>query len=475
MRLKTLIAFLQIVNATILMFQVDFARAAEGDIDVSLLAELKQSVQRTNNLPALINAISNNDLNTLALARDQVGKIDHFYNVRIDSIGKIKITNQKSTGRCWLFTGLNVLRLNVIKQYALDNFEFSETYCYFYDQLEKANLFLEGIIDTRGLDISDRRVEWLFRNPIGDGGVWNMAIALVEKYGVIPKDVMPETYHSENTASMSRLLRSRLRQGGLSIRTLSLQTKSMSRLREEKVKILADVYKILAVSLGQPPETFVWRYRDKKNEIHESPRMTPLQFAADVLPVSSFDQVMLMNDPSRDYYELYEIEFDRNIHGKSNWTYINLPVNVMKEYAKQSLIDGQAMYFSCDVGKQLNSADGILSVQNYDYESMYDIDLNMTKKERIQTFDSGSSHAMTLVAVDTAADGTIKKWLLENSWGADKGHEGYLTMTDSWFDEYMFRLVVNKAYIPDDVLKILEQKPVKLHPWDPMYLPYEDQ
>ncbi|MBN1153707.1 C1 family peptidase [candidate division KSB1 bacterium] len=454
---------------------VNSAYAQEGDISHSMLSQLKLAVKKSKNFDALKNAVSNNDLQTLALVRDQVGKIDHFYNVTIDSIGKIKITNQKSSGRCWLFTALNVLRLDVIKKYELDSFEFSETFCFFYDQLEKSNLFLEGVIDTRNLNFDDRRVEWLFRHPIGDGGVWNMAVALIEKYGVVPNEAMPETYHSENTSSMSRLLRTRLRQGGLKIRNMAQERKSITALREEKLNTLSDVYKILIASLGEPPDMLIWRYKDRKDQIHEWSPMTPLAFANQVIAGSLQDQVMLMNDPSREYYTLYEIEFDRNVHGQPNWTYINLPVNLLKEYAKKSLVDGYAMYFSCDVGKQLNRDEGILSTVNYDYESIYDIELTMNKEERIQTFDSGSSHAMTLVAVDTTASGATEKWRLENSWGAEKGHNGYLTMTDCWFDEYMFRLVVRKDYMPENVLKILEQKPIKLHPWDPMYLPFEDQ
>jgi len=459
----------------VLFLHTNVMSQSEGDISSKMLNDFKSVLMNDKDLKPIMNAVSNNELNAIALNRDAVGRIDHYFNVRIDSVDKIVITNQKSSGRCWLFTGLNVLRLEVVKKYKLDNFEFSETYSFFYDQLEKANLFLEGVIDSRNLDMDDRKVEWLFKHPVGDGGVWNMAVALIEKYGLIPKNAMPETYHSENTRSMSRLIRSRLRKGGIKLRKMAKDRKSITELREEKTRILEDVYKVLALSLGTPPDTFVWRYRDKENNIQQSKIMTPLQFAAEVIDGSLQNYVMLMNDPSREYYKLYEIEYDRNMQGEPNWTYINLPTEKLKKYARNSLINNHAMYFSCDVGKQLNRDEGILSLENYDYQAAYGIDLGMSKTERIQTFDSGSSHAMTLVGVDTTKSGATDKWLLENSWGPEKGHKGYLTMTDSWFDAYMFRLVVKKEYIPDDILKILDQKPVKLRPWDPMFIPYEDQ
>ena len=444
----------------------------EGCITSEMLQKIQADSQKLESSKALINAVTNNDIKKLALNREHLGRIDHHFAVKIETKG---ITDQKSSGRCWLFTGLNVLRPKVIQKYNLKNFEFSENYCFFWDQLEKANLFLEGIIETRSRKIDDRKVEWLFKHPISDGGVWNMVVALVEKYGVVPKEAMSESQQSENTRTMNRLLRRKLREDGLVLRQMHKQKKAVRELRGAKNDMLGEIYHMLCIHLGVPPKEFTWRYEDKDGNLSEARTFTPQEFYREIVGVNLLDYVMLMNDPTRDYYKLYEIEYDRNMVDKPNWTYVNLPTEELKEFAKSSILNGEAMYFSCDVGKQLNRDEGFLSLENYDYGSIYGVQFGMSKKERILTFDSGSSHGMALVGVDTLENGKSTKWLLENSWGKDAGHDGYLTMTDAWFDEYMFRLVVLKEFVTPEVLAVLDQKPIKLKPWDPMYLPFEDR
>jgi len=415
---------------------------------------------------AILNAVSNTNVRNLIVNRSRVGKLDHHFAVKLDIKG---ITNQYSTGRCWLFTSLNVLRQQVRKQFNLSEFEFSQNYTFFFDQLEKANLFLEGVINSRKQELDSRRVEWLFKGTIGDGGIWNMMTRLTEKYGLVPKSVMPETYHSKSTAFMRKILKLKLREQGLQLRKMYSDGRSVKDMRKEKAAMLSDIYQILVVHLGVPPVEFSWRYKDKDGKISDRKNWTPLEFYKAVIAVDFADYIMLMNDPSRDFYKLYEIDYDRNMVDGPNWKYLNLPNNELKKFAKNSLLDGEAMYFSCDVGKQLDRKGGILDVEQYDYESLYGMKFGMNKKERIQSFASGSSHGMALVGMDTTANGTVTKWLLENSWGSSAGHKGYLTMTDRWFDEYGFRLVVLKKYITADVLKILKQKPILLKPWDHMF------
>jgi bleomycin hydrolase len=454
-------------------FQILFAQDIhEGTITPEMLLQIQSSDLRLDASKALMNAVTNNEIQKLALNREHLGWVDHHFAVKIETEG---ITDQKSSGRCWLFTGLNVLRPKVIQKYELKSFEFSENYCFFWDQLEKANLFLEGIIETRDREIDDRKVEWLFKHPISDGGVWNMVVALVEKYGLVPKEAMPESQHSENTRMMNRLLRRKLREDGLILRRMHEQKKKVEALRGEKTEMLGEIYRMLCIHLGVPPKAFTWRYEDADGNVSEAKRFTPLEFYREIVGLNLQEYVMMMDDPTRDYYRLYEIEYDRNMVDQPNWTYVNLPAKELKAFAKASILDGEAMYFSCDVGKQLNRDEGVLSLENYDYESIYGVKFGMPKKDRILTFESGSSHGMALVGVDTSTTGEPVKWLLENSWGSESGHDGYLTMTDAWFDEYMFRLVVHKRFVSPEALAVLEQKPIMLEPWDPMYLPFEDK
>jgi len=317
--------------------------------------------------------------------------------------------------------------------------------------------------------MDDKKVEWLFKNPIGDGGQWTGVVDIIGKYGVVPADVFSESFNSENTRWMSRLIRRKLKENGLKLRDMAANGYKEKELRTVKRNMLNEVYQILAISMGEPPTEFEWRYKDKDGKLSESKVYTPVSFYEEFIGASLGDYIMFMNDPSREYGKLYEIEYDRHTYEGGNWKYINLETDKIKEFAKQSIIGNDAMYFSCDVGKQLNKDKGTLDVNNYNYEALFDMEFSMTKKERIQTFESGSTHGMALMAVDIQ-EGKPVKWLLENSWG-DSGFEGHLLMTDEWFDEYMFRLVIHKKYIDSETLGILEQEAIQLPPWDPMFSP----
>jgi len=443
---------------------VAFGANNNGAISEKDLVKIQESFEMDKYTKAMQNAVSNGTIKTLALNREEMGKIDHHFAHKIKTPG---ITNQKSSGRCWLFTSLNVLRPQIVEKYNLDDFNFSENYLFFWDQFEKANLFLENIIQTKDKDIDHRRVQWLFRHPIGDGGVWSMMPGIAEKYGVVPEQAMMESHNSENTSWMRRLLRRKLREQGLQLR--DMKDKSDKYLHKKKVEMLSDIYRILAISLGTPPREFTWRYVAKDDSVITSKKYTPQEFFTEVIDDDLFSYVMLMDDPTRDYSKLYEIEYDRNRYDGQNWIFINLPVNEIKQYAKESILSDEPMYFSCDVGKQLNNDDGILALNQYDFESVFGMAFAMDKKERILSYESGSYHGMALIGVDTTETGETSKWLLENSWGADSGYKGFLIMTDDWFDEYMFRLVVKREFLPEKVLNILDDKPILLPPWDRMY------
>ncbi len=439
-----------------------------GGISSEMLNDIKKSYIN-HKIDGIGNAISNNEIKKLAFNRKNVNANDIYFSNRIKSKG---ITDQKSSGRCWLFCSLNVIRNKVITKNSLGEFQFSQNYAFFWDQLEKANLFLQNIIENKDKPMDDKKVEWLFKNPIGDGGQWTGLVNITQKYGLVPSDIMPETKNSESTNVMSSILANKLREDGLMLRDLSTKGAKGDALQKQKTEMLGEIYKILVYCLGEPPTEFTWRYKDASGKISEPKKYTPVSFFKEFVNINLGDYVMLMNDPSRPFYKLYEVEYDRHTFDGDNWKYINLPIDVIKEISKNSILDSNALYFSCDVGKQLFSEKGILDVNNYDYDNLFGIKFGMDKKQRIQTFESGSSHGMTLIAVDLDKDNKPIKWLLENSWG-NAGFEGHLIMTDKWFEEYMFRLVVNKKYVPAEVLKVLEQKAILLPPWDPMFQPEE--
>ena len=441
------------------------AQAQQGGITQDMLNQIKSSYKHTPADKAIYNAMAETSIAVLAKNHENLANFDTNFTNKVVSHG---ITDQQQSGRCWLFTGLNVLRAQMMAKYGLDEMEFSQNYCFFYDQLEKANLFLQGIIDTREKPMDDKMVEWLFRNPISDGGQFTGISDVIGKYGVVPSSVMPETYSSENTSQIARLVGLKLREFGLQLRDEAAKGVKVSALEAKKTEMLSTVYRMLALAFGEPVERFTWTMNGETKEY------TPQSFYQEYLGNDlTNNYVMLMNDPSREYYKCYEIDFDRHVYDGKNWTYVNLPVEDIKAMAIESIKDSTMMYFSCDVAKFLDSKRGTLDLKNFDYESLMGTTFGMNKKQRVQTFASGSSHAMTLMAVDLDKDGKPKKWMVENSWGAEAGYKGHLIMTDEWFDEYMFRLVVEKKYVQEKVLNILKQKPIRLPAWDPMFAPEE--
>ncbi|EJW95112.1 aminopeptidase C [gut metagenome] len=441
--------------------------AQEGGISSTMLEEIRQSYQATLTDKALRNAISNNDIRKLALNQENRKGLDTQFSIRVNTKG---ITNQQSSGRCWLFTGLNVMRSKAIAKYNLPAFEFSQVYSFFFDQLEKSNLFLQGVIDTGKKPMNDQMVEWLFKHPLSDGGTFTGVADIVTKYGLVPAEAMPETFSSENTSRMANLITLQLKEFGLRLRKLIAEGAKPATLEKEKTAMLGTVYRMLVLNLGVPPTEFDFVRKDaggKRVEVEHHTPFTFLEKYGDTKLLTNY--VMLMNDPTREYYKTYEIDYDRHRYDGKNWTYVNLPMEDIKEMAIASLKDSTMMYFSCDVGKQLDSKRGLLDVNNYDYGSLMGVKFGMNKEERIRTFASGSSHAMTLVAVDLDSAGKPAKWLVENSWGADSGWQGHLIMTDEWFNEYMFRLVVETKYVPEKVMKLFQQKPIRLPAWDPMF------
>ena len=444
------------------------AQKENGGISAEMLTQIRTGQTNSQAEKAARNALAQNSISELATNADNLAMIDTHFSHRVRTKG---ITDQHQSGRCWLFTGLNVLRAKMISDLDLPSLEFSQNYLFVYDQLEKSNLFLQAVIDTKHLAMEDRKVEWLFKNPLNDGGQFTGVSNLVMKYGVVPAEVMPENYQSNNTAQVGNLLKLKLREFGLKLREQKDRRSTVAL----KTEMLKEIYSMLVRAYGVPPTEFEWTRHDKDGNPIETKRYTPQSFYKEYFSDIDLEKnfVMVMNDPTREYHKVYEIEYDRHVYDGNNWLYLNLPIEEVKALAIASIKDNTAMYFSCDVGKYLLSKKGTLDINNFDYESLMGVEFPMNKEERVRTFASGSSHAMTLIAVDLDDEGNPKKWMVENSWGANSGWKGNLIMTDEWFEEYMFRVVIDKKYIPAETLKLLEQKPILLPSWDPMFA-YEE-
>ena len=444
------------------------AQTKDGGITKQMLQQIEKQNAPTASDRALRNALAANSIDALAKNQKNAGALDIYFNIETK---KQSITNQKSSGRCWMFSGMNVLRANFAKRTDSLKVTFSQDYLFFYDQLEKANLMLQGVIDTGKKPIDDQRVQFFFHHPLNDGGTFCGVADLTEKYGLVPTEVQPETYSAESTSRMSRIISSKLREQGLELRKMVNEGKKAKDIQQRKTEMLSEIYHMLVITLGEPVKEFTYAFRDKNGKaLTPVKTYTPQSFYQEVVGEKlNGTFIMVMNDPRREYYKTYEVEYDRHTYDGHNWKYLNLPMEDIEQLAIASLKDGRKLYSSYDVGKQLDRKRGFADTENYDYESLFGTTFGMNKAERISTFDSGSTHAMTLTAVDLDADGKPLKWKVENSWGSDSGHQGCIIMTARWFREYMFRLVVDKKYVSEKLLKDYDQKPIMVMPEDPLF------
>ena len=444
-----------------------------GGLTKDQIKTIQSSYKASGADKALRNAVTGNDISKLARNYENATAFDDHFSHKVNSKA---ITDQQSSGRCWMFTGMNVLRSKAIAKYNLPgDFQFSQCYTFVWDQLEKSNLFLQSILDNRAKSMEDETVKWLFQNPIGDGGQFTGVANLITKYGIVPKEAMPETYSSNHTSQMASLIKLKLREDALTLREMANNkgvTEKM--LQEKKIEMLQTIYRMLVFTLGEPPTEFTWTQRDSKGNVVSTDTYTPWTFAEKFANEDFSTYYMVMNDPTREYYQVYEIQYDRHVYDGENWKYLNLPVEEIADMAIASIKDSTMMYFSCDVGKFLDREKGYLDINNFDYGSLFNTTFGMNKKQRVSSYASGSSHAMTLCAVDLDQNGKPLKWMVENSWGSKSGHNGFLIMTNEWFNEYMFRLVVEAKYIPAKTLKLFDQKAIQLPAWDPMFAPEEE-
>jgi bleomycin hydrolase len=410
------------------------------------------------------NAVTRVALDDVAISREIVNNTDHSQSILLDDW---KVTNQERSGRCWLFAGLNLLRVGAMKKMGLKDFEFSQNYAMFWDKIERANYFLEAVIETADRDPDDRTVAYLLQSVLDDGGQWNMFVALVSKHGLVPKSFMPETYSSANTARMNSVLRSLLRQGSKSVRAASADGADTA--RAEKADILGVIYRVLCIHLGTPPDSFDWQWTDKDREFHRDGVLTPREFAAKYVDLPIDDYVCLVHDPrsSSPTGRTFTVEYLGNVLGGPPVTYLNVDMSVIKDIAAQSLQQGEPVWFGCDVGKMMSSDYAVWDANLYDLPSVYDTAFTLDKADRLVYHETQMTHAMLFTGVDVL-DGVTRKWRVENSWGADKGKNGFYTMNDSWFDEYVFEIAARRSALPEALRQALDTKPIVLPAWDPM-------
>lgn len=429
----------------------------------------RKKISQDSSLRLAQNAAVRNDIIDLAMDWKYFRKIDHTFSDVIS--GEMRVTDQKSSGRCWGFAGLNLFRIYLGRKHNLKEFEFSQSYFMFWDKLEKANYFLENVIKTINKPSNSRLIMHLLDNPIQDGGQWDMWVNLIKKYGVLPKSEMPESYQSSKSLRMNRMITRKLREFAKVIREAKQNLVSNTDLRAMKTSMLKTVYRMLTIHLGTPPESFSWQIRNKKNEFHRFENLTPIQFFNEHVKLNLDEYICLINCPMPDkaYNEIYTVEYLGNVIEGQSIKYLNVETSVMKKAGVKSIKNNDPVWFGCDVSKYFHRTLGVMDMELFNYELFYGTNFDLDKASRLEYGDSQMTHAMLITGVDLDSKNRPIKWRVENSWGNKNGDKGYHIMSDSWFDEYNYEIVVHKSYLPDDLVKIYETKnPVKLPPWDPM-------
>jgi bleomycin hydrolase len=412
------------------------------------------------------NAVTRGNLMEISLNRNVLNNFTFCFSNEIETTD---VTDQKGSGTCWMFAELNWLRLFPMKKMKMKTFEFSENYCMFYDKLEKSNHFLEGIIALRDRPLDDRDVHHLLATPAGDGGEWHMLVNLISKYGLIPKALMPDTFNRENSRYLNERLFYKLREGAWKIRTLHAQGKPLSELRKSKIVTMNEVYRILSIFLGDPPEKFSWSYKDAKKKYHSEHDITPQQFYKKYVGLNLNDMYIVMDCPTKStpYNKAYTIRHYNNQADGVPLITVNRPLAELKKYVIKAIKKGEAVLFSCDVLQGNHAKEGLLHEGMFDFELLFDTTFRLSKADQLEYRSATCNHCMVITGVDIVKDKPVK-WKIENSWGEAYGKKGFFMMSDKWFDERVFSFVIHKKYLPKEVLSIFKQKPVELPPWHPM-------
>jgi len=438
-------------------------------LELKTIQSFNQNINQDSHLKIIRNAGVRNEVTELAMDWDAYRKIDHSFSELVE--GEMPATNQKSSGRCWGFAGLNLFRIHLGRKYNLKDFQFSQSYFMFWDKLEKSNYFLESILKTANEKWNSRILMHLLSDPIQDGGQWDMWVNLVNKYGVVPQSEMAESFSSSQSSRMNRMITRKLREHAKTLRNKKTSGLGLEDLKKAKEEMLQEIYRMLTIHLGTPPEKFDWQTRDKKNKFIRFENMTPQTFFKKHVGLNLDDYICLINCPmsDKDYDKVYTVEFLGNVIEGKPIRYLNVNSETMKKAAISSIKKNEPVWFGCDVGKFFHRDLGVMDTKLFDFNSFYGIDFDMDKGTRLEYGDSQMTHAMLFTGVDLDNKNNSRKWRVENSWGIKGGNKGYHIMTDEWFDEFNYEVVVHKSHVSERVLKLYEESdPETLKPWDPM-------
>ncbi|MFL2959762.1 MAG: aminopeptidase C [Candidatus Thalassarchaeaceae archaeon] len=435
-----------------------------GEITKKQIEDMRKEFSSDSSAKVAQNAVTSNNLSTVALRRDLVQEVDFTFSTKLD---EWKATNQKSSGRCWLFATLNLFRPGAMKKMNVKEFEFSQAHIHFWDKFERSNHFLEAIIETSDRPVDDRTIHFLLSDPIGDGGQWNMAMNLIRKHGLVPKSAYPESNSSSSTRWMNSILKDMLRSSASEIRGIIESGGGEKEARSHKESRMKDIWRVLCIHLGTPPESFDWQWRDKDKEFHRRGKVTPQEFAEEFVDVDWEEYVCIVNDPRNEYYQTYTVDYLQNVSGGPPVVYLNVPSDEMKSITQEILEDGMPVWMGCDVGKQMDRKRGLWDANLFETNELYGVEYGMAKADRLRYGQTMMTHAMLFTGVDVY-EGRPRRWRVENSWGDDSGQKGFYTMNDNWYDEHMFEIASPKKYLTEKMLEGLETNPVVLEAWDPM-------
>ncbi len=409
-------------------------------------------------MATVTNGVQNASFNT-----EKLRNLTQTFSIEIPTDA---VTNQKQSGRCWLFAALNVLRHEFAKQNKAKNFMLSQGYLFFWDRIERANIFFNHILETADKPVDDRTVHYYLQAPDTDGGQWHMAVSLIKKYGVVPDYAYGESFTANNTAAFNRALNMKLREDGLILRKLAKDGKD-DEIKEKRAEFLSEVYRMAVIAFGEPTQKFDLEFKDDDGKYHFDGDLTPKDFFNNYFTDDLDDYVVLFNAPDHEFDKLYALPFEDNVEGGTPVEFLNTEIDNLKDAAIKQLEAGETLWFGCDVGKQSDRQKGIMTDNLYQTDTLFDIETKLNKKQRLITGASGSTHAMTLVGVDVV-DGKPRQWKVENSWGNKVGKNGYFVMTDDWFDQYLFKVVVKKKYLPKKLVELAEGKATPVACWDSM-------
>ncbi|MDO1604463.1 C1 family peptidase [Lactobacillus sp. YT155] len=439
------------------------------EITNELLKRFDKDVQETPASATLKNAVATNGINKSSETLASKIAMNPTFSVELETGS---VTDQMKSGLCWVFAALNTLRHPLQADFKIKDFELSQGYLLFWDKLEKSNFFFENVLNTAVLPVGDRKVDFLMTTPQQDGGQWDMICALVEKYGLVPKSVMPDTFSRQNSSELNDVLNKKLRKDAIVLRKLVADNAPESEINQAKENMLSEVYRILVYTVGTPPTSFDWSYRDDDKKFHEEKNITPQDFFKKYINWDLSDYVSLINSPTDDkpYNHLYTVEMLGNVVGGRQVRHLNLDIDTFKSLAIKQLEAGESIWFGSDVGQSSDTKLGIMDTKIHDINGLFAADFQMTKAERLDYAESLMTHAMVITGVNLE-DGKPTKWKVENSWGEKVGTKGYFVMSDDWFDQYTYQIVINKKYLPENLKKIIQDEydqPKVLAPWDPM-------